>query len=139
MKKFFIFIFITLFMFSCIPTTPRYFSVVDYVDYDKYNKNYFMVTEANSLNFNYQTISSFEMHEWSGYVKNENPQNEFDTLVYKDVNVQEVIDKLVEKGIKMKANGIMCLNINWVNRYTTDKELNPVKLYITGVYFRRSL
>lgn len=137
MKKLVLMLFLTFSMFSCGPILPRYFSGVDYVDYDKYNKKFFMVTESNSLNFNYQTISSFEMYEFGGYVKNEFPKDQFDTLVYKDINLQEVIDKLVDKGIQLKANGIMNLKITWVDRYSSDKILNPVKLSVSGVYFRR--
>lgn len=137
MKKLLLVLFVTGFLFSCVPTTPRYFSAVNYVDYDKYNKNYFMVTESNNLNFNYQTIKSFELFEVAGDIRNNSPVNEYDTLVYKMPDLQEAIDKLVAEGIKMKANGIMNLKIEWTNRYSVDKLIYPAKLYVTGVYFRR--
>ena len=66
------------------------------------------------------------------------PRSQFDTLVYKDVNLQEVIDKLVDKGIQLKAKGIMDLKITWADRYSSDKILTPVKLSVSGVYFRRT-
>ena len=49
-----------------------------------------------------------------------------------------MIDKLVDKGIQLKANGIMDLKITWVDRYSSDKILIPVKLSVSGVYFRRT-
>lgn len=139
MRRLIIAIFVVAFLAGCGVTKFGVYSVTA-IDYDRYTKQGFFITESNSVSFEYEPVSSISALVTDGYVDTElvekndrvtttrRPHNDnvYGTggssvskknMVYVEGTPDLVTDILVEEAIKMGANGIINFKYTPVNNH----------------------
>lgn len=129
------FYFALVFLSSCTVLKPAYKVTSNFIDYSFFTEKNFFITESNAVSFNYGSIGSVIAVVNSGYeikdtirtVKNNydvvygsNNSTTTDKLIYgdfKSANVQDAFSKLYEIAVDKGANGIINLQIKYVEAY----------------------
>ena len=137
--------FIFFVFFGCSVAKFPYIQESSIIDYSKYSKKGFFMTESNSVSFDYMTIGSVTAKVNSGYeVKDVNTKEYIDDAVYSgDPSVKlninygkyikattdKAIEELYNRAVENDANGIIELSITPITE--TNQQFGTV---ITGYF-----
>lgn len=136
MKKIFFFTLISILISSC--TTVKYSEYGYSLDYSSYTSQGFFLTEAPSVNFNYDPVGSVIGVSISGYEKNKSEKASYtktlsdgskiynadfgkDPSNYVRASYENAVYQLVNESKKIGANGI--IGLKFQTSSTTDGRL----------------
>ncbi len=154
MKKL-ILLFTVFLIVSCKIYKPYYHFTLT-IDYNKYAKEGFFFSESNSVMFEYTPIASLTAYAESGdeilgieKVKVEKDEIDYDPKKttyneeivwgnWKRASAQETLDQMYEKALKLGADGIINLRIEYHPEIKIEKQPTQYEYYvITGMAIKR--
>lgn len=151
MKKIILLFFVSTLLASCAVHRKAYIKVSNSVDFSEYTRKGFFITESNSVNFEYDPLSSVSVLVESGYeVINKSEKSSFDNIYRYDTNTkygkfinakaEDALNELYEKSMEIGADGIINLKINFTpSRISSSGEvLSWDSYYISGMAIKRN-
>ena len=125
---------LTLFSMLAMGCSPAGIYSLTAVDYNRFSEDGFFISESNSVNFEYEPISSVMAAVTSGYVREEiiaenTPNKKYKDDVYGSTNTKGkmrhvkatpdyVTDILVEEAKAKNANGIINFKFEPIREYS---------------------
>lgn len=135
---------------SCGISKKAYIRESTFIDFSEYTRKGFFLTESNSVNFNYEPISSitalvesgYEVLNREGVTSSDAVYGTFSTTRYGEyirANAQDALDELYHSAIEMGADGIINLKIQFTPlRISSDgKVLSWESYYVSGMAIKR--
>ena len=126
---------------------PRYQLNSYTVDYSKYNKYNFFITESNSVNFEYTSIGSIvtesvtgKMYKDGSDIPNQVEDYGFDAFTaLKYASIDDAFQKLYEESVKKGANGVINVKMEFHNSYQDpiSKTVYMSRWIVTGMMIKK--
>ncbi len=145
MKQFLFFV-TTILLMSC-SVKHIYTATSQVLDYEKYSKQGFFITESNSVSFDYTPIGSVLVRVYSGYVyegteyvkkfKSNGTYTEIPTIragEWKDCDLNDAFAQLHQEAISRGANGVINLKYEFIHSFSDN---TPNRWIVTGQLIRR--
>jgi hypothetical protein len=145
MKQFLILLTATLLMGCSVKHI--YTATSQVLDYEKYSKQGFFITESNSVSFDYTPIGSVVVRVFSGYVnegteyvkkfKSNGTYTENPTIragEWKDCDLNDAFTQLYKEAISKGANGVINLKYEFSPSFS---DYTPDRWIITGQLIRK--
>lgn len=128
MKKFFPCAIVALssLLYGC-STYPDQINKISVLDYSRYTKDGFFITESNSVSFDYEPIASISVDMYDGKVANTNYWGFPDAI--------RGLELLVQKAKYSKGNGIINLKIEPFSVKSANYQRSGIRL--TGMAIKR--
>lgn len=145
MKQFLLLLTATILM-SC-SVKHIYTATSQVLDYEKYSKQGFFITESNSVSSDYTPIGSIVVRVFSGYVyegteyekkfKSDGTYTEIPTIragEWKDCDLNDAFAQLHKEALSRGANGVINLKYEFMPSFS---DYTPDRWIITGQLIRR--
>lgn len=132
MKKVLFSILVCTMLVSCMPVSPRYSVEVNHIDYSYFKQKGIFVTEALSVNFEYESIGTLSIIERAGDItvektnmepnrksaddvyERENSSETSEETIYKTSNIQNVLEYICNETSRVGGNGLLNLKITYL-------------------------
>jgi len=144
--KQFLFFLTTILLMSC-SVKHIYTATSQVLDYEKYSKQGFFITESNSVSFDYTPIGSVVVRVFSGYAnegteyvkkfKSNGTYTEIPKIrkgKWKDCDLNDAFAQLHKEAISKGANGVINLKYEFISSFTDN---TPNRWIVTGQLIRK--